>query len=380
MIIMDNNVIKSILEELAKHIKRNQVPSLEDDFNIFNVLGVQDKEVIICRLLGELLNPIGTHDMKSIPLKLFFEKVLGVDDETDESVNTADVVLEEQVQCPSDSSNSNRRVDIVIHTSKRDYPIEVKIWAEDQPRQLNDYYHYYHSRNPKNEHIYYLTPNGYKPSEDSRQNLVPGKQIITLSFDSNINDWLGCLSKHTQNMFISTIIKQFREIIKNMSESEKNIYEIKNLISFDQQSGNTANIVNTLAFLCQKKNAAAIMSDIKMKYLKAFISTREEYTLKDASINPPEAYKNDAVLLVNNLSEEKFNVWVCLENEEKLYLLAESNCNIEGWHNDSRYSWKYVKNSNRIVHIKDFTSLTGRISINDELDDVLNAINDNQNN
>ena len=160
-----------------------------------------------------------------------------------------------------------------------------------------------------------------------------------------------------------------------MSESEKNINEIKKLISFDRQNENASDIVNILAFLCQKKNAAAVMSDIKMKYLTEYISAGDQYTLNDASNNPPEVYKNDAVLLVNNVSEKKFNVWVCLENEEKLYLLAESNCNIDGWHNDSRYSWKYVKNNNRNVYIKEFASLTGRINIKNDLDNVLKAIN-----
>lgn len=372
---MDNKAIKNILEELAKHIPKKQVSSLENGFNIFNVLGIQDKEVIICRLLGELLNPIGTHDMNSAPLKLFLVKVLKVDDETDESINNADVVLEEHIQCPNDSSDSNRRVDIVIHTAIRDYPIEVKLWADDQPRQLSDYYHYYYSRNPKNEHIYYLTPDRHEPSNDSRQDLELGKQIIILSFDDEIDDWLCCLSNHTKNTFISTVIKQFREIIKNMSESEKNINEIKKLISFDRQNENASDIVNILAFLCQKKNAAAVMSDIKMKYLTEYISAGDQYTLNDASNNPLEVYKNDAALLVNNVSEKKFNVWVCLENEEKLYLLAESNCNIDGWHNDSRYSWKYVKNNNRNVYIKEFASLTGRINIKNDLDNVLKAIN-----
>lgn len=33
-------------------------------FNIFKVLGIADKEILICRLLGELLDPKGTHGLK----------------------------------------------------------------------------------------------------------------------------------------------------------------------------------------------------------------------------------------------------------------------------------------------------------------------------
>jgi len=68
-------------------------------------------------------------------------------------------------------------------------PFEVKIWAGDQNAQLQDYYAYAQEETQKHgqkaPRIYYLTPDGYKPSERSRGNLSDD-EIQTLSFKEDI--------------------------------------------------------------------------------------------------------------------------------------------------------------------------------------------------
>ena len=106
-----------------------------DSYNIFQVLEIESKEVLICRFLGDLLDPNGSHGCEIEFLKRFF-KLLKAEEVSDAELMNAKVVLEEH-------TDNNRRIDIVIHLSTEVYPIEVKIWAEDQDGQLYDYLEYF---------------------------------------------------------------------------------------------------------------------------------------------------------------------------------------------------------------------------------------------
>ena len=75
---MEHN--KQLYEHLFQAIRKQLESSLartegNDAFNIFKVLGIADKEVLICRLLGELLDPKGSHGLGAKPLSLFLERL-----------------------------------------------------------------------------------------------------------------------------------------------------------------------------------------------------------------------------------------------------------------------------------------------------------------
>ena len=75
---MEHN--KELYEHLFQAIRKQLESGLartegNDAFNIFKVLGIADKEVLICRLLGELLDPKGSHGSGAKPLSLFLEQL-----------------------------------------------------------------------------------------------------------------------------------------------------------------------------------------------------------------------------------------------------------------------------------------------------------------
>ena len=49
-----------------------------DSYNIFQVLEIESKEVLICRFLGDLLDPNGSHGCKIEFLKRFFNLIIAV--------------------------------------------------------------------------------------------------------------------------------------------------------------------------------------------------------------------------------------------------------------------------------------------------------------
>ncbi|MCI6580495.1 MAG: PD-(D/E)XK nuclease family protein [Oscillospiraceae bacterium] len=52
----------------------------EQEYNIFSVLEISRKEVFICRVLSDLINPEGNHGKGSKYLKTFLKDILNRDD------------------------------------------------------------------------------------------------------------------------------------------------------------------------------------------------------------------------------------------------------------------------------------------------------------
>lgn len=187
-------------------------------FNIFEIASIATKELMICRVISELLSPKGSHCQGTIYLSLFFSIVLKIDF-SEEEIKSAKVFREYVI-------DEKRRIDLVIQMKKILIPIEVKIYAKDQKKQCFDYY-----KKAENAKVYYLTPFGNEPKEYSAKGLISkahaDNQIQCLSFSKDIIEWLdACLiQKETIKLApIREIILQLSGVIRrftNQMEDEK---------------------------------------------------------------------------------------------------------------------------------------------------------------
>ena len=120
-------------------------------------------------LIYDLLSPEKNRKCWRLYLELFDKHVLRLN-MTAEELDSAKVYKEYSTEFVK--LKDSRRIDLVIITNKRFIPIEVKIEADDQPKQCDDYwleakkYHETHffSESPV---LYYLSPEGYFPSKKS---------------------------------------------------------------------------------------------------------------------------------------------------------------------------------------------------------------------
>ena len=65
------------INELLQSVCSIVAPPKEvDEYNIFSVLEISDKEVIMCRMLADLLNPRGQHGQGAIFLYVFLEYIV----------------------------------------------------------------------------------------------------------------------------------------------------------------------------------------------------------------------------------------------------------------------------------------------------------------
>jgi hypothetical protein len=178
-------------------------------YNIFKIAGIAEREVIICRVLADLLNPKGLHNQGDAYLKLFLEMVVKAFITKIEHFNFAKAKVSTEYLI-----NENRRIDIIIDDGAIFIPIEVKIYAGEQKHQIADYAAFSRRMNEVFGFIpvLFLTPDGYESGEASKSD------YISISFKNHIIPWLvKCLNlEETEKITpIREIIKQFIRAIKS---------------------------------------------------------------------------------------------------------------------------------------------------------------------
>ena len=199
--------VKPIREDV--HAKEEEKRARGENFNIFSILGIETREVYICKMLGALLSPQGGHDAGAIFLEKFLADVLGE--------GALAMRAEEAVVRCEDVTKEGRRIDLTIEMNGKIIPIEAKIHAGDQEHQLADYFEEIKNRKGACAYICYLTKDGRKPSLDSMTSTsgnaqLNEAQIKRLSWKDDIVPWLeACASL---------------EIVQRKTLVQKNIWQL----------------------------------------------------------------------------------------------------------------------------------------------------------
>ncbi len=363
----DVNSIKKLLEKITDvHI--NDISERKNEYNIFHVLGIEHREVLICRFLGNLLDPKGSHGMGIIPLKAFIGGVIG-EEVADKELSNAVILLEEHI-------DDDRRVDIVIHLSNKIYPIEVKIWAGDQECQLQDYYKYFFG-NDENHKIYYLTPFGSFTSEKSRGKLKKDEQIVCLSFKENIHDWLNEINKinnEAGSSEVKFVIKNFMEVIENMCASNKEENDILRALSLDNEYQESDLIKSAIILMKHSDNIWAV---IRKKYLLSKLDCwGDKYDWKECDDNDKKIDKHALFRIIEKSDEKKTPIaWICVDTN--LYITAAGKASDWSDYPGGNYRWKYIipkgYKGNKFALNKPTTLPENKICIKDILDEISNA-------
>ena len=242
-------------------------------FNIFSVLNVERREVDThSRFLYDFLNPLGSHCIGNKYLKLFVDNVLNLNF-SDEDFRTVKVFREFSF------NRGQSRIDILITTRNFCIPIEVKIDAKDQERQIERYYEYAKSTG-KISKVYYLTLYGSGPSEKSLGSLLKDinlkDKVSDVSFKTEIIQWLNLCVKDEDTLKISVLretILQYISLLKKVTnQSEEGLkMEIVNLIL-----GSKKNFKSALEI---EKNLATAKT-VKMKQIFKIMDTYVTTQLK----------------------------------------------------------------------------------------------------
>lgn len=216
-----NTLVNSVIKYLAQCEKNENT---NKEYNLFKVLQVDAKEVVMCRFLADLLSPCGDHGCGTVFLKSFLQLVCNIPI-SDELIKNTTVTKEYLIP------GSERRIDIVIQNRNMFLPIEVKIYAGEQQSQCYDYYDYARKIDP-NTKVLYLTRFGTPPSDYSLTSSstptlkLDHDNIIKISFADDILNWLTDILSQITGA-VKQAITQYIEAIAEFTDKSRREKQVK---------------------------------------------------------------------------------------------------------------------------------------------------------
>jgi hypothetical protein len=178
-----------------------------EKYNLFKVASIAHKEVIMCRVLADLMNPQGKHGQGSRYLKLFWETI------APKLPSILALDIEHTRVATERVTDDNRRIDIALDDGKVFVPIEVKIRAGDQHSQAADYFKFAQTKNKAERvPVLYLTVDGHEPSDASKDNIGKG-DYVCLSFKDDILDWLEACARDEATEKTVPVRENLRQLI-----------------------------------------------------------------------------------------------------------------------------------------------------------------------
>lgn len=232
------SIIKKKYDEIAEYTGEN--------FNVFNILGLDEKELVHSSFISNLLNVRAGHGQKDVFLKLFIEEIkdLFLDSEVNretlqefESFKSS-TSQEEYVGAVDYERGEGGRIDIVIKDGVRQILIENKIGAQDEESQLLRYNKAYSSAP-----IIYLTPFGGSPSDNSKRILIENRDFICISYEHHIVNWIKkCIKEMANKPIIRETLIQYLYLVKqitNQTRNDKMEQELAQLIIKNKSAAKT---------------------------------------------------------------------------------------------------------------------------------------------
>lgn len=306
--------VNSLLE-----IKRKISPVPGEKFNVFSVLNMEsDEENTHNRLIYEFLSKDGSHGMGDVFLREFFAKVL----EKPYPDSEVHVERESKIKDPDNYG----RIDIIIYGKGFCYPIEMKIYAGDQDKQIERYdKHAKDKCRDGDNKVYYLTLDGHEPSEKSLgeglntemeaskdENIDDIKEthVECISFDFHIRNWLErCSEIAWKEPSITGIIQQYIKLLDKLTgHFEEDIFmgEIKNIVGHSRENYESALAIEQSLPKIRTEKMIEFFDNIK-KHMDSKCKDRKlEYLCSDYREKAEEYYDKSKKRVYPHLS---YLVW-----------------------------------------------------------------------
>ncbi len=196
-----------------------------ENYNLFQIINIMSDETRVhSSIIADLLNPNGRHQMGTVFLQLFIDRL---NEQLD--INVSFTYDNAKVECEkyigSKTETSGGRLDIYLTDGTYHVIIENKIYATDQENQLLRY-HNFLRRYPKNKTLLlYLSLDGEVHDMDKT---TGGEEITfyTISYADFILNWLtDCRHKAIDKPLIREGIAHYLNLIKILThqmDNEKN--------------------------------------------------------------------------------------------------------------------------------------------------------------
>ncbi|UUV21944.1 PDDEXK-like family protein [Paenimyroides aestuarii] len=402
---MDIKQIENLLEKTQ--IIRNKYADLAEytgeNFNVFNILRLDEKELMHSAFIANLLNVKGNHGQKDVFLKLFINEIkdLFSDSKSNrELLEEFDALKsfakeEEYIGMVDYDLGNGGRIDITVKDGKNVILIENKINHFDEYKQLIRYNEFY-----KNAPIIYLTPFGTEPSEDSKGILENNKDFICISYEQHIVNWIEqCIKEMANKPIIRETLNQYLHLVKkitNQTTNDKMKKELTDLVLSNEKNYNAYNDLlhnqneilkklisdSAIIFIDEIIKVIASRNGLKVKIDNGFLGGEKETgitfysddVLKDLCIDI-EFQENGLRLPAIACSVNQILKSAKHENLALQFQNSFHNGLIESKH--PRFIFSLFKNSNEMFRIQNINLLELKFNLNkisDLIEDYDNII------
>lgn len=222
-----NNNVEKLLNEIGKLVVAQNERTKEryshgELFNVFNILGLESKEVRLhSALLAELLRPNGMSGVGNAFQKAFLA-ILGL---PENYIVDGRVSVELSIGTTTDTEGG--RIDIIMEDGNHAIIIENKIYAQDQPAQLLRYTNFARDNYPHGYRLLYLTLDGKEACDDSAQ----GCPYQCISYKNEISKWLEeCARMSFDRPLVRETIRQYINLIKQLTNQSMGTLEDNKLV------------------------------------------------------------------------------------------------------------------------------------------------------
>ncbi|MEG0697230.1 MAG: PD-(D/E)XK nuclease family protein [Algoriella sp.] len=331
----------NLIDDVKEIIKKNteEINKTGKGFNLLSILGMENNERYThSNIIAELLNAKGSHTFGNTFFKLFLEEL----NISDFNISNYEVITEEFVGV---QLGIRTFLDIVIKdkTTGKVILIENKIWADDQPFQIERYYEAYKGNILK---LFYLNVNEWNECPTEREEI----QLVfeNISYKKHIKNWLAnCIVASSQKPYINKQIEVYYETILKLSN--QNIYkkmsiEIENKMTENYENFQTAEEianrfnnmkVEKINYLFSKLKEGFIKKRLKYEDKNLFVQIAHEGTdfflgfwLQD-NLNNPEINFNDDQLISklkpifdNNMNSNWLG-WVAIDTRKDVFYICK---------------------------------------------------------
>lgn len=228
--------LQNLLQQIATITQKNSeiLNATGGRFNMFRICGVNHYENTHSAIIAELLNPKGTHSLKSELLKAFLSLIDKDFVPTDFNPSNATVYTEY-------TTTDKGRIDILIKdANKNALIIENKIYAADQYEQLKRY-DQFAKKEFKAYQIYYLTLWGSEASLQSGE----GVNYLTISYADTIIRWLDkCIALAARLPLVRETLIQYSNHLKILTNQDMNTKNQEEIVKTLADFGNLEAVQN----------------------------------------------------------------------------------------------------------------------------------------
>lgn len=253
-----NHNVEKLLNEIGKLVVAQNERTKEryshgELFNVFNILGLESKEVRLhSALLAELLRPNGMCGVGNAFQKAFLA-ILGL---PENYIVDGRVSVELSIGTTTDTEGG--RIDIIMEDGNHAIIIENKIYARDEPAQLLRYTNFAKNNYPYGYRLLYLTLDGKEASDDSAQ----GCPYQCISYKNEISKWLAeCARISFDRPLVRETIRQYINLIKQLTNQSMGTLEDNKLVEL------VASPEHVAEYLMIINNQTAIENKIRLGFV-----------------------------------------------------------------------------------------------------------------